>query len=63
MFRLSKWLRKSYRRAIDANIRRTRWSDLSIAVGSAGLWRARHRFSHDCRFRPDPKHSFWKPRG
>ena len=29
MFRLSKWLRRSYRCAIEANIRRTRWSDLS----------------------------------
>src|SRR5690349_17079864 len=31
MFRLSKWLRRSYRRAIEANIRRTRRSDLSTA--------------------------------
>ena len=31
MFRLSKWLRRSYRPAIEANIRRTRWSDLSTA--------------------------------
>ena len=31
IFRLSKWFRKSYRRAIDANIRRTRRSDLSIS--------------------------------
>ena len=32
MFKLSRWLRKSYRPAIEANIRRTRWSDLSIPV-------------------------------
>jgi hypothetical protein len=39
MFKLSKWLRKSYRRAIEANIRRTRCPDLSspaaLAAGSA----------------------------
>src|SRR3954470_14989138 len=29
ILRLNKWLRKSYRCAIEANIRRTRWSDLS----------------------------------
>ncbi len=32
MFRLSKWLSRSYRRAIEANIRRTRRSDLSTAA-------------------------------
>ena len=32
MLRLSKWLRKSYRPAIEPNMRRTRWSDLSIAA-------------------------------
>ena len=35
MFKLSKWLRKSYRRAIERNIRRTRRADLS-SLGSAG---------------------------
>ncbi len=34
MFRLSKWLRKSYRPAIEPNMRRTRWSDLSMPVES-----------------------------
>jgi hypothetical protein len=32
MFRLSKWFKKSYRRAIEANIRRTRSSDLSMGL-------------------------------
>ena len=35
MLRLSKWLRKSYRPAIEPNIRLTRWSDLSIVVRRA----------------------------
>src|SRR5262249_47861594 len=37
-FRLSKWLSRSYRRAIEANIRRTRWPDLSTVAGGRGLW-------------------------
>src|SRR4051794_5976078 len=40
MFRLSKWLRRSYRCAIEANIRRTRRSDLSAAGGIKGEPRA-----------------------
>ena len=36
MFRLSRWLRKSYRCAIEANIRRTRWSDLSTGFSAGG---------------------------
>ena len=35
MFKLSKWLSKSYRGAIEANIRRTRSSDLSIPARAA----------------------------
>src|ERR1017187_6253627 len=34
MFKLSKWLRKSYRRAIEANIRRTRQPDLSSCASA-----------------------------
>ena len=45
MFKLSKWLRKSYRLAIEANIRRTRCarlvqSILAVQAGSATASRA-----------------------
>ena len=47
MLRLSKWLRKSYRPAIEPNMRLTRWSDLSIVASGTGRWPT------PMRFRPD----------
>ena len=63
MFRLSKWLSRSYRRAIEANIRRTRRSDLSIGprpeVGPVG----KRRSFFDIRFDGTGDSHFREPKG